>query len=142
MATEPAPRADAGFSLIEVLIAMIILSVGLLALESMAIGAARAVRRAAVQSNYTAIAQDLLERTMVRIVQAPTVAIADTSYTGTSGERVSRTASAVSIPGTTRGGVAGTTLSNWTITVKVLPPTSLGVLAASDSVKVVSNVIQ
>jgi type IV pilus modification protein PilV len=142
VATEPTPRADAGFSLIEVLIAMIILSVGLLALESLGIGAARTVRRAEVQSNYTATAQDLLEKTMVRIARAPTTAIGDTSYTGSSGERVWRTASAASITGTTRNGVAGTTLNNWTVTVRVLPPTTLGVLAASDSVRMVSNVIQ
>jgi type IV pilus modification protein PilV len=142
VATEPTPRADAGFSLIEVLIAMIILSVGLLALEALGIGAARTVRRAEVQSDYAATAQDLVERTMVRITQAPTTAIADTTYTGASGERVSRTASAVAIPGTTRNGVAGTTLNNWTVTVRVLPPTNLGVLSASDSVRVVSNVIQ
>ena len=141
MATEPTtPRADAGFSLIEVLIAMIILSVGLLALEALGIGAARTVRRAEVQSDYAATAQDLLERTLVRASQAPTTAIADTSYTGASGERVFRTATFASIPGTTR--VGGGTLSNWTITVRVLPPVNLGVLAASDSVRVVSNVIQ
>ncbi|HVG45611.1 MAG TPA: type IV pilus modification protein PilV [Longimicrobium sp.] len=142
MTTDPAPRGDAGFSLIEVLIAMIILSVGLLALESLGIGAARTVYRAKVQSTYAATATDLMERTLVRIAQTPATAIADTSYTGTSGERVSRTAAFSSITGTTRGGVAGTTLSSWTVTVKVLPPTTLGVLAASDSVKVVSNVIQ
>lgn len=140
MATEPTPRADAGFSLIEVLIAMIILSVGLLALEALGIGAARTVRRAEVQSDYAAIAQDLLEQTMVRITQAPTTAIADTSYTGAGGEQVSRTAAFAAIPGTTR--VGGGTLSNWTVTVRVLPPVNLGVLAASDSVRVVSNVIQ
>jgi type IV pilus modification protein PilV len=142
VATEPTPRADAGFSLIEVLIAMIILSVGLLALEALGIGAARTVRRAEVQSDYAATAQDLLERTLVRIAEAPATAIADTTYTGAGGERVSRTASAVAIPGTTRNGVAGTTLNNWTVTVRVLPPVNLGVLAASDSVRVVSNVIQ
>lgn len=140
MATEPSPRADAGFSLIEVLIAMIILSVGLLALEALGIGAARSVRRAQVQSDYATTAQDLMERTLVRASQAPTTAITDTSYTGAGGERVFRTATFVSIPGTTRTG--GGTLSNWTITVRVLPPTNLGVLAASDSVRVVSNVIQ
>jgi len=140
VATEPSPRADAGFSLIEVLIAMIILSVGLLALEALGIGAARTVRRAQVQSNYAATAQDLMERTLVRAAQAPTTAIADTAYTGAGGERVFRTATFAGIPGTTR--VGGGTLSNWTITVRVLPPTNLGVLAASDSVRIVSNVIQ
>lgn len=144
MATETAaPRTDAGFSLVEVLIAMIILSVGLLALESLGIGAARSVRRAQVQSSYAATAQALLEQTVARISAsdaAATTAIADTSYTGTGGERISRSATFVAIPGTTptRGG----NLSNWTITVRVLPPTNLGVLAASDSVRMVSNVIR
>lgn len=142
MATEPSPRADAGFSLIEVLIAMIILSVGLLALESLGIGAARSVRRAQAQSNYATTAQELMERTLVRISQAPDVAIADTSYTAATGERVFRTASASTVVGTTRNYVAGTTLKSWTVTVRVLPPTNLGVLAASDSVRMVSNVIQ
>ena len=140
MATDPAARSDAGFSLIEVLIAMIILSVGLLALESLGIGAARTVRRAQVQSTYAATAADLMERTLVRIQQAPTAAITDTSYTGASGERVWRTATSIAMAGTTRSG--GGTMNVWTITVRVLPPTNLGVLAASDSVRLTSNVIR
>jgi type IV pilus modification protein PilV len=138
VATEPAARGDAGFSLIEVLIAMIILSVGLLALESLGIGAARTVRRAQVQSTYTATAADLMERTLVRIQQAPAGAIADTAFTGPSGERVFRTAANapfLASPG-------GTTFNSWTVTVRVLPPTTLGVLAASDSVRLVSNVLR
>ena len=141
MATDP-PRSQGGFSLIEVLIAMIILSVGLLALETLGIGAARTVRRAAVQTTYAATAADLMERTLVRISRSPTAAIADTSYTAASGERVWRTATSAAIPNTTRDGVAGTTLSLWTVTVRVLPPTSPGVLAASDSVRVTSNVVR
>jgi type IV pilus modification protein PilV len=138
VSTDSAPRGDAGFSLIEVLIAMIILSVGLLALESLGIGAARTVHRAQVQSTYTATAADLMERTLVRIRQAPATAIADTSYTGAAGERVFRTAvdaQFTSTPG-------GTTFNSWTVTVRVLPPTNLGVLAASDSVRLTSNVVR
>lgn len=55
------PSSREGFTLIEVLIAMIILAVGLLALESMGIGAARMVARADRQSEYTAIATADLE---------------------------------------------------------------------------------
>jgi type IV pilus modification protein PilV len=138
--TEAAPRGDAGFSLIEVLIAMIILSVGLLALESLGIGAARTVHRAQVQSTYTATAGDLMEKTLVRIEQAPTTAIADTAYTGANGERVWRTATTTAMAGTTRTG--GGTMNVWSIVVRVLPPTNLGVLAASDSVRLTSNVIR
>lgn len=137
-----AARADAGFTLLEVLIAVTILAVGLLALEAMGIGAARSVRRAEVQTTYTATAADLMEKTLTRIAQSPAAAIADTSYTGASGERVWRTASAVALAGTTRNSVAGTTLNLWTVNVRVLPPTSLGVLQASDSVNITSNVIR
>jgi type IV pilus modification protein PilV len=140
VSTERAPRGDAGFSLIEVLIAMIILSVGLLALESLGIGAARSVHRAQVQTSYAATATDLMERTLVRIRQAPTTAITDTSYTGASGERVYRVASFTSLTEAPRTG--GGTFSSWSITVRVLPPTSPGVLAASDSVRLTSNVIR
>jgi type IV pilus modification protein PilV len=141
VATEPIDvRADAGFSLIEVLIAMIILSVGLLALESLGIGAARTVHRAQVQSTYTALAADLMEKTLVRISQAPSTAIADSSYTAGTGERVWRTASFAAMAGTSRSG--GGTMNLWTVTVRVLPPTELGVLSAADSVRLVSNVIR
>lgn len=50
-----------GFTLIEVLMAMVILAVGLLALEAMGIGAARMVARADRQSEYTAMAMADLE---------------------------------------------------------------------------------
>ena len=138
MSTDPASRGDAGFSLIEVLIAMIILSVGLLALESLGIGAARTVHRAQVQSTYAATATDVMEQTLVRIEQAPTAAIADLSYTGTKGERVFRTA--VNAPFQASAG--GATFNSWSIVVRVLPPTNLGVLAASDSVRLTSNVVR
>ena len=138
--TAPAARPDAGFSLIEVLIAMIILSVGLLALESLGIGAARTVHRAQVQSTYTATAADLMEKTLMRISAAPGTAIADPSYTGSQGERVWRTSSFNAMAGTSRSG--GGTMNWWTITVRVLPPTDLGVLSAADSVRLVSNVIR
>lgn len=144
--SEPAARGDAGFTLIEVLIAMVILSIGLLAVEALGIGAARAVQRARVQSAYTALATDELEQTMVTIGQAPTGAIAERSYTvpansgATTGARVKRTAASAAVPNTTpaRGG----TLMLWTVTVSVLPPTGSRVLATSDSVHLESNVIR
>jgi len=55
------PSGREGFTLIEVLVAMVILAVGLLALESMGIGAARMVARADRQSEYTAMATADLE---------------------------------------------------------------------------------
>ena len=64
-----APRGREGFTLVEVLVAMVILAVGLLALEAMGIGAARAVARADVQSEYTALATQRMEETLMRVRQ-------------------------------------------------------------------------
>ena len=63
MATEAAPpRTDrGGFTLIEVLVAMVILAVGLLALEAMAIGASRSIAAANLTTEYTLIASQRLE---------------------------------------------------------------------------------
>lgn len=54
-------RGESGFTLIEVLVAMIILAVGLLALEALGIGAARAIVIAERQSGYVTVASDSLE---------------------------------------------------------------------------------
>lgn len=147
MTTEPTIRPDAGFTLIEVLIAMVILAIGLLAVEALGIGAARSVQRARVQSAYSALASDQLEQTMVTIARAPTAAISNLSYNvpagsgATSGARVSRTATSSDVAGTTAPGRAGN-LKLWTVTVSVLPPTGSSVIRTSDSVHVVSNVIR
>ena len=54
-------NTNGGFTLIEVLIAMVILSIGLLGLEALGIGAARANSIAERQSNHAVIAADSLE---------------------------------------------------------------------------------
>lgn len=60
--TDSVPAADrAGFTLVEVLIAMVVLAVGLLALESMAIGASRSIATANRMTEYTLIASQQLE---------------------------------------------------------------------------------
>lgn len=147
MTTERAARPDAGFTLIEVLIAMVILAIGLLAVEALGIGAARSVQRARVQSAYSALASDELEQAMVAIGQAPTTAIATRNYDvpsgsgAISGARVTRTASSSDVAGTTAPGRVGN-LKLWTVTVSVLPPSGSTVIRTSDSVHVVSNVIR
>ncbi len=144
--SEPAPRGDAGFSLIEVLIAMVILAVGLLAVEALGIGAARSVQRARVASAYTALATDELEQTMVLISASPDTTLANRSYTvpsssgAVSGARVLRTAARADIPETTPAG--RTNLKLWTVIVSVRPPASSHVIAPSDSVHLESNVIR
>jgi prepilin-type N-terminal cleavage/methylation domain-containing protein len=61
--TRPAGRRDAraGFTLIEVLIALVILSVGLLGLEALGIGAARMVNLAQRESEWAALGTQYLE---------------------------------------------------------------------------------
>jgi type IV pilus assembly protein PilV len=145
--TEPRPRREAGFTLIEVLIALVILAIGLLAVEALGIGAARSVQRARVTGAYTALATDELEQALAAIAVAPTTDIAARSYTvssgsgASSGARVTRTATRSAVAGTTAPGRAGN-LQLWTVTVGVLPPTSTSTLATSDSVHMVSNVIR
>ena len=136
MASEPGPRpaprgAQAGFTLIEVLIAMIILSIGLLALESMGIGAARMARRADARTTYTAVAADTLEGTLNRIR-------AGAGQTGTSTYTHASTGAAVTVAVTNQ---AASSMTLWTVNVKVVPPTS-SVLKSSDSVTVTSNALQ
>lgn|GEM_PF-1171806 len=146
MTTERRPRRDAGFTLIEVLIALVILAIGLLSVEALGIGAARSVQRARVTGAYTALATDELEQAMAAIAAAPTTAIATKSYTvaagsgASSGAQVTRTATFVPVAGTTAPGPRQ--LNLWTVTVTVLPPSTLGVLRASDQVSLTSNVIR
>ncbi|HEX6040740.1 type IV pilus modification PilV family protein [Longimicrobium sp.] len=56
-----------GFTLAEVLVAMVILAVGLLALEAMGIGAARMVARADREGELTELATDRLERALNQV---------------------------------------------------------------------------
>jgi len=129
-AAAPARRGSAGFTLIEVLIAMVILSVGLLALESMGIGAARMAARADARTSYTAIASDTLEGTLNRI-KAGNGATGTTTYTHKSGAGVSLTVA---------NSVAGS-MKLWSVSVTVSPAAS-SVLKSYDAVTVSSNVLQ
>lgn len=62
-------RGREGFTLVEVLVAMVILAVGLLALEALAVGSARMVARADRESQYSALATERLESVLQRIDQ-------------------------------------------------------------------------
>ncbi len=73
-----------GFTLVEVLVAMVILAIGLLALEAMGIGAARAVARADIQSEYTAVATDRMEQALSLIRQGDPVTGLSAGLTGAS----------------------------------------------------------
>jgi prepilin-type N-terminal cleavage/methylation domain-containing protein len=103
-------RGREGFTLVEVLVAMVILAIGLLALEAMGIGAARMVARADRESEFTALASDRLERVLNRVDQGQA---AQPGVEELPGSVVVQTAVA-------QTAVAGRTL--YTVTVTVTPP--------------------
>ncbi len=105
----PRRRGREGFTLAEVLVAMVILAVGLLALEAMGVGAARMVARADRESELTALASDRLERVLnqVDLGQVPQPAVEDLQ-----GNNVATVVS--------QQAVAGRVV--YTVTVTVTPP--------------------
>jgi type IV pilus modification protein PilV len=62
---------EAGFTLIEVLVAMVILSVGLLGLEALGIGAARSVVKAEDQTRMATAATRVMEEKQRGVRNAP-----------------------------------------------------------------------
>lgn len=108
--TEPRlRRGREGFTLVEVLVAMVILAVGLLALEAMGIGAARMVARADRESELTALASDRLERVLNEVDRGQNPASGETSLDGSVVQTVVNTQA-----------VGASTL--FTVTVTVTPP--------------------
>ena len=74
MKTNGSPCSDKqGFTLIEVLIAMVILAVGLLGLEALGIRAVRTVATAKKQSEYAVLASSRIERARYQISSNPAV---------------------------------------------------------------------
>jgi prepilin-type N-terminal cleavage/methylation domain-containing protein len=125
-----APTGRGGFTLIEVLIAMVVLAVGLLALESMAIGASRSIATANRMTEYTLIASQQLETTQERARSNLNPASTDVRLANNTRVQtvVARNVQA-----------AGTM---WTITVTVTPP-SVGVgNAALTPTTVIGRVFQ
>lgn len=66
-----ATRGNQGFTLIEVMIAMVILAVGLLSLEALGIGAARMVTLSEKQGRYATLAASTMESLRNEIRTAP-----------------------------------------------------------------------
>jgi prepilin-type N-terminal cleavage/methylation domain-containing protein len=126
-------RSDAGFTMIEVLIAMVLLAVGLLSLEAVGIGAARLNARAERQSAYVARATGQMESALrdVRRVQALTAAT-PTPVTLPDGAVMTTTLTA-----SDGDGVAATS-ELYTLKVKVKPAAGNTVLK-KDSVLLTTN---
>jgi prepilin-type N-terminal cleavage/methylation domain-containing protein len=77
--TEQKVRSDAGFTLIEVLAAMMVLAIGLMGLQALGIGAARSVVRADTQSEVAAIATATIEARQQAIRANPGALVAGES---------------------------------------------------------------
>ena len=110
VALVPARTDRAGFTLIEVLIAMVVLAVGLLALESLAIGASRSIATANRMTEYTLIASQRLETVQERLrsgLAAPS--------------SVQQLANGTTVQTVVQQNVQGAA-TLWTVTVTVTPP--------------------
>lgn len=130
-------RGDEGFTLLEVLIAMIILSVGLLAIEGLAVGAASTTASASRRSQYAEQATDYMERTLSALREGQGANDATVTLRDNSGA----SAATLTVTVTDRGVLAAPSPANrrWDVMVRVIP-TSTTRLA--DSVNLVASVIQ
>lgn len=131
------PPADAGFSLLEVLVAMVILSVGLLALEGVAVGAARTSAHASRRSMYTAVATDALERTMSALREGQAAPASPIGITGTSGRTIAYAAVTVVDNGVLAS--PSPPQRQYDVSVKVTPVLTAD---AADSVSLVASVVR
>jgi prepilin-type N-terminal cleavage/methylation domain-containing protein len=96
--TERAPRAEGGFSLVEVLIALVILSVGLLALEALGVNAARLVAASQRHDAFVSSASAMLERSVAQVRSGVAV---DTATKSVNGGTVKVTSSTSTVGGRT-----------------------------------------
>jgi type IV pilus modification protein PilV len=131
------PPADAGFSLLEVLVAMVILSVGLLALEGVAVGAARTTAHASRRSLYTAVATDRLERTLSALREGQAANNDSANVTNATGRAIARARWTIVDNGVLAA--PSPPLRRYDVSVKVTP---LLTADLADSVSLVASVIR
>lgn len=137
MSTDPTQKQQPqGFTLIEVLIALLILAVGLLGLEALGISAARMTARAERETYYVSVATDTLERTLGRI-RENVAGLPPLPYTQT-GSTPAGDPLHLSI---SRSGTGSPAL--YSVTATVVPRSGgTAVMRLADSVTVVGNVLQ
>lgn len=130
-------RAAAGFTLVEVLAAMIILAVGLLALEGLAGGAARTTAASGRRSRYVEAAVDTLERTLGRLREGRPAGGGSYALRNPAGEVAARVY--LTVEGGPPLAPPSPPRRRWDVTVRVIPadPARL-----ADSVSLVGSVVQ
>jgi prepilin-type N-terminal cleavage/methylation domain-containing protein len=127
------PRGRAGFALAEVLVAMVILAFGLMAVQSMALGASQMIRKADLTTQYTLVGSHRLEEllTSARIGTPP-------SGTGTQsladGTIVDWTVT------TTNAGTSGATL--YRVRVTVTPASTLAARVRLDPITLTGQAVR
>jgi type IV pilus assembly protein PilV len=135
-ASSEARRRDGGFSLIEVLIAMVILAVGLLGLEAMGVSAGKLSARADRRSLYAVAATDAMEK-MLGTLREGNGAAGTTTFTVKNAAGTSLADGSVIVA--SGGSTTSPALTRWDVTVRVIPKSSADL---ADSVNVSSSVIQ
>jgi prepilin-type N-terminal cleavage/methylation domain-containing protein len=132
------PDGRAGFSLIEIVIALLLLAVGLLGVEALGVYASRQMARAEKNTVMVAAAADTLERTVAHIRQGDAgVPPITQTYTIGSGDTVRLAV--------TRALMSNTVTANtydWTVQVSAYPLRRGTLLQRRDSIGMISHVIQ
>lgn len=130
-------HASGGFTLIEVLIAMVILSMGLLALEGLSVSAARTTASSSRRSRYAEVATDTLERTLSRLREGQGSAGGSFTLANASGAAEAT----VTVTVTDNGQLAAPSppIRSWDVSVRVIP---LLTTRLADSVNLTASVIQ
>lgn len=129
--TESAASGTGGFTLVEVMIALVILAVGLLGLEALGIGAARMVNRSRLESQYVALATGRLERSLASIRAGGTGALPDTT--------VQRDVVRVQVASTLLSNISNQRRFDVTVTVT---PQDRGWITGDSTFRVVGSVIR
>jgi type IV pilus modification protein PilV len=127
------PRAESGFTLIEVLVAMVILAIGLLGLEALGIGASRAITLSDKQSRYATLASQQMEVLRYKVrsgtTRATTGGLVETTL---SGRDVVRVVDSVNVVSDRQA----------RLMVKVFPTTTGNRLVRADTLRITSYMFQ
>jgi type IV pilus modification protein PilV len=131
-------RGQAGFTLVEIIVALLLLAIGLLGVEALALNASRMMARAEKQTIWMGVAADTLERTVAQIREGSLTVAPSTpqTYQLTGGDTVRLAVSNADISNSSPGAKL------WTVQVSVYPNRRGTLLQRSDSIGMVSSVVK